>query len=284
MIDPWMKFYPQDWRADEKLRMCSLAARGLWLEMLAIMHRSERYGHLLVNGHVPTDAQLAILVGAPPSEVTALLADLDGAGVFSRSANGAIYSRRMTRDHKKAKKARENGKKGGNPSLGKGKGNPAWDNPRLNGRVKTQIPEARSQIPEEEEPDGSSNPIVPSSKSDGFDAFWKAYPRRVGKEAARKAWAVCLKRGVKSWHIIEGAQWLAAHPPDDPKYIPHPATWLNQGRYDDERTEDGERPVAGNRSAPAGSYRRSIGLEMLRDAASDGGFGWHRATEADGSA
>jgi hypothetical protein len=69
---PWMKFYPQDWRADEKLRLCSLAARGLWMEMLALMHRSERYGQLLINGHVPTDAQLAVQVGAPPIEVVSI--------------------------------------------------------------------------------------------------------------------------------------------------------------------------------------------------------------------
>lgn len=161
---PWMKFYPQDWRADEKLRMCSLAARGLWIEMLAIMHRSERYGQLLVNGRVPTDAQLAVQVGASPSEVTAMLAELDGAGVFSRSANRAIYSRRMTRDHKKAKTARENGKNGGNPSLGKGRGNPASDNPTVKGGLKggdkPQKPEARSQRLEKE-PDGSLPPNPP---------------------------------------------------------------------------------------------------------------------------
>lgn len=152
-VNPWMKFYPQDWRADEKLRMCSLAARGLWIEMLAIMHRSERYGQLLIGGRVPTDAQLAVQVGASPSEVTALLAELDGADVFSRAASGAIYSRRMTRDHKKAENARKNGKKGGNPKLsssgGKTKEIYGWDNQQDNhsdkGGVKPQSPEARNQ-------------------------------------------------------------------------------------------------------------------------------------------
>jgi hypothetical protein len=52
---PWMKFYPADWRADPMLRVCSIGARGLWIELLALMHESERYGHLLVNGKQPTD-------------------------------------------------------------------------------------------------------------------------------------------------------------------------------------------------------------------------------------
>lgn len=143
---PWMKFYPQDWRADEKLRLCSLAARGLWIEMLALMHRSERYGQLLISGRVPTDAQLAVQVGASPDEVTAMLVELSDAGVFSRTAGGAIYSRRMTRDHKKAENARKNGKKGGNPSLGNKKGKSASDKGGLSLPLNS---EARGQRPEE---------------------------------------------------------------------------------------------------------------------------------------
>lgn len=143
---PWMKFYPQDWRADEKLRLCSLAARGLWIEMLALMHRSERYGQLLISGRVPTDTQLAVQVGASPEEVTAMLAELSDAGVFSRAAGGAIYSRRMTRDHRKAENARKNGKKGGNPSLGNKKGNLASDKGGISQPLNS---EARGQRPEE---------------------------------------------------------------------------------------------------------------------------------------
>ena len=123
---PWMKFYPQDWRADERLRMCSLAARGLWVEMLSIMHRSERYGHLLVGGQVPTDAQLAVLAGATTEEVSEMIGQLESAGVFSRAASGAIYSRRMTRDHRKANDARKFGNEGGNPKLKAGYNKPGY--------------------------------------------------------------------------------------------------------------------------------------------------------------
>ena len=144
--EPWMKFYPQDWRADEKLRMCSLAARGLWIEMLAIMHRSERYGNLLIGGLVPTDAQLAVQAGASPDEVSALPLELSNAGVFSRTSSGAIYSRRMTRDRKKAETARKNGKKGGNPNLGKQREKVASDNLNPTEGLNS---EARSQKPEE---------------------------------------------------------------------------------------------------------------------------------------
>lgn len=157
--DPWMKFYPQDWRADEKLRMCSLAARGLWIEMLALMHRSERYGHLLVSGRVPTDAQLAVLVGASPEQVAMLLDELASADVFSRAASGAIYSRRMTRDKRKSEKARKNGKKGGDASLGKNKEKSALLKQPLKPPLKHK--EARSQKPEEAN-------ASPRANDDGF--------------------------------------------------------------------------------------------------------------------
>ena len=143
--NPWMKFYPSDWRADPRLRMCSLAARGLWMEMLALMHEAEQYGHLLVSGLAPTDAQLAVLAGAPSDQIPGLLGELESAGVFSRTRKGVIYSRRMTRDAKKAATARENGKNGGNPTLGKETSNRTSDNPTLKGGDKPQKPEARDQ-------------------------------------------------------------------------------------------------------------------------------------------
>jgi len=119
MANPWMKFHPQDWRADERLRMCSLSARGLWLEMMCIMHRSEKYGFLLIAGKAPTDTQLAFQVGTTPEQVSQLLAELRTAEVYSATSSGVIYSRRMVRDEKKSKINAKNGKKGtqGEPSL-----------------------------------------------------------------------------------------------------------------------------------------------------------------------
>ncbi len=107
----WMKFSPDDWQSDTALKSCSLAARGLWIEMIALMHKSPRYGHLIVGGRILDDAALAALVGAPTHEVSALLGDLEQAGVFTKSSDGAIYSRRMVRDHKRSNVNRKNGKK-----------------------------------------------------------------------------------------------------------------------------------------------------------------------------
>lgn len=122
---PWMKFYPQDWRADERLRNCSLAARGLWLELIALMHRSERYGYLLINGKAPSDRGLAIQAGAAMDEIKDALAELEAEGVFSRDPDGTIFSRRMVRDEEKHRKASNFGKRGARVKARKEKEKPA---------------------------------------------------------------------------------------------------------------------------------------------------------------
>lgn len=67
---------------------------------------------------------------------------------------------------------------------------------------------------------------------DWFDEFWDAYPRKIGKATAKKAF---LKLGEAGVHAIAGARRLK-HDPNLPpaQYIPHPTTWLNrEGWLDD---------------------------------------------------
>ncbi|MBX7200323.1 MAG: hypothetical protein K1X51_13230 [Rhodospirillaceae bacterium] len=138
---PWFKFYPSDWRADQMLRLCSPAARGLWLECMCLMHEARPYGHLLVNGRAVTDAQLGVLAGIPPDQTANLIAELDAAGVFSRRDDGVIYSRRMTRDAEKAAAGAVYGKRGGNPAL-MARVNPASKD---GGSPRVQNPEPESE-------------------------------------------------------------------------------------------------------------------------------------------
>lgn len=107
MSEPWMKFYPRDWRGDQALRAVSLAARGLWIECLCIMHEAKPYGHLVLNGQQVEDATLARMTGVPVDEVSALMAELRQAGVLSMTGKGVVFSRRMTKDHARAQKGRK---------------------------------------------------------------------------------------------------------------------------------------------------------------------------------
>ena len=68
----------------------------------------------------------------------------------------------------------------------------------------------------------------------GFQEFWLAYPRKVAKGAARAAFAVAIRKTTLETMLaaIVRTQWSA-----DPQFIPHPATWLRQERWDDEPPE-----------------------------------------------
>lgn len=121
---PAVQFYTGDWLKDPALRACSAVARGVWMDMLCLMHESPERGHLMhANGKPVTAHQLTRMAGCTPDEVDAALEELDDCGVFSRTEEGVIYCRRMVRDERKRRLCSEAGKRGGNPTLkGRSKG------------------------------------------------------------------------------------------------------------------------------------------------------------------
>lgn len=114
---PSFQFYPGDWLRDTALRSCSLAARGLWAEMLWLMHDGTPYGTLKVGSKVILPPNLARMVGATLEEVEGWLEELREAEVYSVDDEGAIYSRRMKRDEEVRQKRAAGGILGGNPAL-----------------------------------------------------------------------------------------------------------------------------------------------------------------------
>lgn len=112
---PALQWYPGDWQRDTALRSCSLAARGLWVEMLNVMHDGAPRGTMRAGDRrLDSPDVISRMAGASPSEdVAALLAELESAGVYSREPDGTIYSRRMVRDTKLQEVRREAGSKGG---------------------------------------------------------------------------------------------------------------------------------------------------------------------------
>ena len=82
--------------------------------------------------------------------------------------------------------------------------------------------------------------FLTASLKNGFDLFWKEYPRRVSKGAAEKAWA-SLKPDEPLVQIIleavrrarETEQWKK----ESGQFIPYPATWLRAKGWEDEIKE-----------------------------------------------
>lgn len=130
--------------------------------------------------------------------------------------------------------SRENGKKGGRPRK-----TPAAlpEEPEQTKQTETQEnrknqtgfekSEKKQTKPKKEEP-------KPKKENQAFDAFWAAYPKKVGKAIARRSFervkvpAETLIAAVNAQK--QSQQWTN----DNGQYIPNPATWLNQGRWEDE--------------------------------------------------
>jgi hypothetical protein len=113
-VGPWFKFYASAWQGDIALKKCSLAARGLWIEMICVMSDAQPYGYLADAGGPMTLDTLALLIGRPLAEVEIAYAELEARGVFSKASIRTkgpkiAYARRMVKCAKNA----ENGRQGG---------------------------------------------------------------------------------------------------------------------------------------------------------------------------
>ena len=130
--------------------------------------------------------------------------------------------------NKIAKRNLENGANGGRP---KTHVNP--DEPKRTQKTHTET-ETETETNNSPPNGGRVNTPLPPK---GFDAFWLAYPKKVGKQAALKAWSKLKPDAELTQTILQAveyqrksAQWKR----DGGQYIPNPATWLNQGRWEDE--------------------------------------------------
>ncbi len=91
-----------------------------------------------------------------------------------------------------------------------------------------------------------------SPSLEGFETFWQAYPRKVGKVAAFKSWKRLkppveeVLSGIQRWSATE--QWRK----EGGQFIPYPATFLNQRRWqDDPPVSDAQKEAAVGSHQPA---------------------------------
>lgn len=214
---PFLKFYPGDWMKDPALRACSYAAKGLWADMLCLMHEAPNRGFLQhASGDPISASQLARMTGGGVDEVAGLLNELQAAGVYSCSKADAIFSRRMVREEQERQVAVSNGKLGGNPALKGDKGGVGrGDNPLAN----PQRSEVRGQIRERENA-GVNEQIHPAATFEhrhDAEGILAAFPNRTGGRAARSAIRDALVR------VGRGSDdgWPSGTPPPE-----DPAAWL----------------------------------------------------------
>jgi len=100
------------------------------------------------------------------------------------------------------------------------------------------IPQNSTQEKEKEKEEEVKKKNTKKKKAeDNFLLFWKKYPKKVGKQAALRKFQTLNPNAELLEQILTAidqqkasSQWTS----EGGKFIPHPATWLNQGRWEDE--------------------------------------------------
>lgn len=88
-----------------------------------------------------------------------------------------------------------------------------------------------------------AKPEPSHARDAAFDEWWKAYPRKVGKDKARHEYQQAERRlatdrfdatGARDYLLAKVTEFAATPKGKAGQFCPHPATWLHQGRYDDD--------------------------------------------------
>lgn len=93
-----------------------------------------------------------------------------------------------------------------------------------------------------------------------FDGFWRAYPRKVGKAPALKAYRAA-RRKVDMATIASALRvFAAAMAGRDPDKIPHPATWLNREPWHDDPSAIAPTPRPANGYTSPGGFNTATAM------------------------
>lgn len=119
-----------------------------------------------------------------------------------------------------------------------------WGDPAEWGEIPRTLVEHSSNTPrtvdESSPPEGKGREgnIRATEPPERFDEFWAAYPRHEAKAAAIKAWRNLTSRDrdhALAALPLHAARWRRENPGTN-KFVPHPATWINKRRWEDELT------------------------------------------------
>ena len=242
---PYIPLFVQDFMTDEKLIECSAESTGVYIRLMCVMHKSQRYGTCELKekdkqSEDPVEnfaIKLAKQMPYDTDTITRSLRELVDEGVLTLEGD-VLFQKRMVRDADLSDKKSAAGKKGAD-------------------RTNSQRRTPKNGQPDE--PDGEEEETAGKVEKRGaFEKFWEAYPNKVGKQAALKAFEKARKTGVKLETLIEAVEkqkeskkWKK----NNGEFIPNPATWLNQGRWDDELEREGDENDGRNTGGPATDWK-----------------------------
>lgn len=139
-----------------------------------------------------------------------------------------IAKQAIDRARAESEKQTANGSKGGRPKINPEKPTETQQNPEKPTETLKEKDKEKEKI---------NNKVSKETYMREFEVFWAAYPRHTGKQDAYKAFVKLKPDEALMQAILAGiekqkqsAQWTK----DGGQFIPHPATWLNGCRWEDE--------------------------------------------------
>ena len=167
----------------------------------------------------------------------------------------------------------------------------ADEKPKENVKEKEKVKENdnnHTPLPPSTEGDGGVKPVPEKKKQsdvmeERFERFWSVYPKKVGKGDARKSFLKIAPSGAlleKMLTAIVASSASYQWKKDKGQFIPNPATWLNQQRWEDELRPDMSMPDP--KQTPPNRTRFSNFEERPYDAEDDAlGTEWLRKAMLD---
>ena len=278
---PAIMWYTGDWRKDIAAHMMSWSSVGIWREILDCMWDALERGRL--QG---TEAQLARIVGCSLDEFKVALSEIEfygvasvsrdvvtdpcyrnvtdfGNGVTGRYTKVTIENRRMIREEKERQ---------GNA------------NKQFRYRERKKLAHRNEQSLEKVTPPSSSSSSSSSSKDlknscaslprwheTDFEEIYSYYPKKKGRRKALDSIHLALKRissrpgfengKAKVWLIEKTSAFAESARNTERQFIPLPATWYNQDRFDD--------PLEENDTPFSPEFETLIAANALARAAND---------------
>lgn len=223
---PYIPLYVQDFLTDEKLNECSALAHGIYIKLMCLMHKSDKYGTILLEQkYKQSDKQInnfAIkLIKHLPfttDEIVKGLNELLSEKVIYLDGD-MICQKRMIKDNELSLKRADAGKKGG---------------------IKSQFAKAKTQASTENESEVETESKNGTIKID-FEVFWNLYNKKIERKHTQKKWdSLSVKAQEKIIDILP--RYIIAN--HDLKYRKNPMTFLNRECWNDEivnETPEGEK-------------------------------------------
>ena len=192
---PAFQFYPADWRKDLAVQSLTYHDRGIWFEILCLMHESEERGVLLLNGLPMPIEILARNLGVDVETLKKTEETLLKYGVIrSREKDFALYNSRMVKDEKVLQMRRTAGQLGGeakqkpSKSLAKVKQTTKQKEPPSSSSSSSSSTSVKDQNPGGKPPCKVQEPSA-DPKTNSFIAVWIDAWNKCGPGAKDIKWA-----------------------------------------------------------------------------------------------